>query len=322
MFDIHPIIWLQSWASPALTAAMNGISTLGYTRAYIAITVLLAFGFKLRAAVPLLVIIALTGAFTDIAKTAASLPRPDSDSRVQALSLWAQELRQRDADTPTEVEDSYGFPSGHVSAATAFAVGLAMLVGGRRWKWAVVVAWVAAMAVSRMYLGRHFLADVIGGVCVGLGAIALAWFVLKLDHLVRESRAHHPWPAQRVMAVAVVMAGGALLVGLPDAGDAGRLLGTAIGVMFLVRHDVFVRVTTARARIVLVAASAIGFGAVWMVMKAALGDAPPTSVSAAQLAASALPSAALLIVPACVPPRLLTGRPLLELSRASTKRRA
>ena len=36
MFEVHPIVWLQSWASPALTAAMNGISLLGYTRAYVA----------------------------------------------------------------------------------------------------------------------------------------------------------------------------------------------------------------------------------------------------------------------------------------------
>jgi hypothetical protein len=257
-----------------------------------------------------------------MAKTAASLPRPDADSRVQTLSLWAQELRQREADTPTEVEDSYGFPSGHVSTTTAFAVGLAMLAGGRRRKWAVVVAWIAAMAVSRMYLGRHFLADVIGGVCVGLGAVAVAWFVLKLDHLVRESRAHHPWPAHRVMAVAVVLAGGALLAGLPDAGDAGRLLGTAAGTLFLVTHDVFTRVTTPRSRVVLVTASAVGFGAAWMVMRAALGDAPPASISAVQLAASAVPHASLLIVPALVPLRLLTGRPLLDLPRAATKRRS
>ena len=66
MFDVHPIVWLQSWASPTLTAVMNAISTLGYTRACVAIAALLAFGFRQRAAVPLLVLLALTGAFTDI----------------------------------------------------------------------------------------------------------------------------------------------------------------------------------------------------------------------------------------------------------------
>jgi membrane-associated phospholipid phosphatase len=307
MFDVDPVIWLQSWASPALTAAMNGISTLGYTRAYVAIAALLAFGFRVRAAVPMLVLLALNGAFTDIAKTSAALERPDADTRVQSLSLWASELRHRDADTPTEVEDSYGFPSGHVSATTTFAVGLAMLLGWRRRGWAMASAWIAAMGVSRMYLGRHFLGDVIGGVLVGLGTIAAAFAVLKIAHLVRESRKHHPWPAHRIMAIAIVFAGGALLVGLPDAGDAGRLLGTAIGALYLVRHDVFDREVTVAARAVLVIAAAAGFAGAWAVMSAALEQASPDSVSALRLAASALPNAALLIVPALVPVRLYQG---------------
>ena len=308
MFDVDPVIWLQSWASPALTAAMNGISTLGYTRAYVAIAALLAFGFRLRAAVPVLVLLALNGAFTDIAKTSASLERPDADTRVQSLSLWASELRHRDADTPTEVEDSYGFPSGHVSTTTTFAVGLAMLLGWRRRGWAMAIVWIAAMGVSRMYLGRHFLGDVIGGVLVGLGTIAAAFAVLKIAHLVRESRKHHPWPAHRIMAVAIVFAAGALLVGLPDAGDAGRLLGTAIGALYLVRHDVFAREVTVAARVVLVIAAAAGFAGAWAVMSAALEQASPDSVSALRLAASALPNAALLIVPALVPARLYAAR--------------
>ena len=299
MFDLHPVIWLQSWASPALTAVMNGISLLGYTRACVCIAVLLAFGFRLRAAVPLLILLALNGAFTDIAKTAASTPRPDLDSRVQALSLYASQLRHRDADTPTEVEDSSGFPSGHVSATTTFAVGLALLLRWRRRGWVLAVGWIGAMALSRMYLGRHFLGDVIGGVLVGLGGVAIAFGVLKLGDLVRESRQHHPWPAHRVMAVAIVCAGGALLVGLPDAGDAGRLLGTAVGALFLVSHDVFARARTVRSRVVLLMASAGGFAVAWMAMSAALQTASADSVSALRLAASALPNAALLIAPGC-----------------------
>ena len=308
MFDLDPVIWLQSWASPALTAVMNGISTLGYTRAYVAIAALLAFGFRVRAAVPVLVLLALNGVFTDIAKTSAALERPDADTRVQSLSLWASELRHRDADTPTEIEDSYGFPSGHVSTTTTFAVGLALLLGWRRRGWAIAIAWIAAMAVSRMYLGRHFLGDVVGGVLVGLGTIAAAFAVLKIAHLVRESRKHHPWPAHRIMAIAIVFAGGALLVGLPDAGDAGRLLGTAIGALYLVRHDVFEREVTVMARAVLVIAAAAGFAGAWAVMSAALEQASPDSVSALRLAASALPNAALLIVPALVPARLYAAR--------------
>jgi membrane-associated phospholipid phosphatase len=308
MFELHPIIWLQSFESPALTALMNGVSLLGYTRVYIGIMVVLAFALRLRPAVALLVIIALNGVVTDVAKATAEAPRPDwSSGQVRALSLFAEQLRERDSDTPTEAEDSYGFPSGHVSATTAFAVGLATLLGWRRAGWTFAVAWIALMAISRLYLGRHFLGDVVGGVAVGLAAIALAFSVLKLRHLARELRAHDPWPAQRVMAVAVVLAGGALLVGLPDAGDAGRLLGAAIGVLFLVHHDVFEFALARRARLLLVATAALAFGAAWYMMTLVLESADDTSASALRLAASALPNAALLIVPALLPRRLMVG---------------
>jgi hypothetical protein len=163
------------------------------------------------------------------------------------------------------------------------------------------------MAISRMYLGRHFVADVLGGFGLGLAAIGVGFGILKLAHLARESRAHEAWPAHRVAAVAGVMAGGALLVGLPDAGDAGRLLGTALGVLFLVNHDVFEFAQSKQARAGLIAVAGFGFGLAWGLMTLALRDADPSSASALRLAASALPNAALLILPALVPRRVWLG---------------
>ena len=321
MFEVHPIVWLQSWASPTLTAVMNGVSLLGYTRAYVAIAVLLAFAVRLRAAVPLFVLIALSGVVTDIAKTAASMPRPDADSRVQALTLFASELRQREADTPTELEDSYGFPSGHVSATTAVVVGLGLLLRWSRRSWILGTLWIAAMGISRMYLGRHFPGDVLGGVVIGFATVGLAFGLLKVGHLAKESRVHHPWPAHRVMAVAIVLAGSALLVGLPDAGDAGRMLGTASGALFLVSHDVFARLATVKARIMLLVLAIVAFAVAWVAMSLALRDASPSSVSALRLVASALPNAALLIVPACVPARFLRWPLMPEVSPGTAGRR-
>ena len=123
------------------------------------------------------------------------------------------------------------------------------------------------------------------------------------------------------MALAIVLAGAALLVGLPDAGDAGRLLGTATGVLFLVGHDVFARDTSIRARAVLLFVSAAGFAGAWMVMSAALEHASADSVSSVRLAASALPNAALLMVPACVPRHILRGSLMPGLSGGSRARR-
>ena len=321
MFEVHPIIWLQSWSSSTLTAVMNGISLLGYTRAYVAIAVLLAFAFRVRAAVPLLVLIALSGALTDVAKTVAATPRPDADSRVQALALFASELRAREADTPTEMEDSYGFPSGHVSATTTVVIGLGLLLRWSRRTWAIGGLWMAAMALSRMYLGRHFPGDVIGGVALGAATVWLGFQLLKVGHLAHDSRVHDPWPAHRVMSVAIALSASALLVGLPDAGDAGRMLGTASGALFLVSHDVFARLSTIKARIMLLVVAAVAFTGAWVAMSLALDHAPASSASALRLAASALPNAALLIVPACLPARLLRGPLIPELSEGTAGRR-
>jgi membrane-associated phospholipid phosphatase len=307
MFEIHPVVWLQSWASPALTAVMNGISLLGYTRAYIAITVFMACAFRVRPAIALLVLLGLCGAFTDIAKRGVETPRPDWTPAVRALSMYAEDLREKKADSPTEMEDSYGFPSGHVSATTTFAAGLAVLLCFRWRGWTAVALWISLMALSRLYLGRHFIGDVVGGVAVGFVVLLVGFAVLKLDELARELRAHHSWPAHRVMTVAIILAGGSLLVGLPDAGDAGRLLGTAIGVLVLVHHDVFEFALTVRARLILLASAALGFAAAWGLMTVILRDADPSSASALRLAASALPNAALLMVPALLPRRLVTG---------------
>jgi undecaprenyl-diphosphatase len=73
------------------------------------------------------------------------------------------------------------FPSGHVAAAVAVYVGLALLVTAR-WPGAVVhrVAWSLAVllplvvAASRLYRGMHHLSDVVAGVILGCLALLVA----------------------------------------------------------------------------------------------------------------------------------------------------
>jgi hypothetical protein len=85
--------------------------------------------------------------------------------------------------TPAAIEEvrarargNYGFPSGHVSAATAFLVCTGWFLRSR-WLYAIAAAWVPLMALSRMYLGRHFLADILGGLVIALG-VSAAWIRL------------------------------------------------------------------------------------------------------------------------------------------------
>jgi hypothetical protein len=195
-----------------------------------------------------------------------------------------------------------------VSATTSFFVAAGMLFRWRRRGWSFAAGAIAAMAVSRMYLGRHFLVDVAGGVGIGVLSVAVGFGILRLAHLAREAREHDPgYSAYRVMVVALVLAGGAVLLGLPDAGDAGRLLGTATGVIALVGRDAFEYGRTRTARTMLLATAAAAFAVAWGLMTFLLNELEPSGVSAMRLAVSALPNAALLVVPAYLP-RLLRLR--------------
>jgi undecaprenyl-diphosphatase len=63
------------------------------------------------------------------------------------------------------VDTPFAFPSGHQLRATF----LATLVTPPRLPWlAVSIAFVAAMALSRVYLGQHWPSDVVGGLLLGL----------------------------------------------------------------------------------------------------------------------------------------------------------
>jgi undecaprenyl-diphosphatase len=72
--------------------------------------------------------------------------------------------------------DSGSFPSGHVANAATVMVLLALLLR-RRWIAIAGGVYVILMALSRTYLGAHWVTDTIGGVLVGSAMGVLAWVV-------------------------------------------------------------------------------------------------------------------------------------------------
>ena len=80
---------------------------------------------------------------------------------------------------------TYSFPSGHAAYSTMLYGLLAAYVAHRvdRWQWRLVSvlvcgAIVALVAFSRLYLGAHYLTDVLAGVSEGLAWLALVWLVV------------------------------------------------------------------------------------------------------------------------------------------------
>lgn len=102
---------------------------------------------------------------------------------------------------PIAPEASYSFPSGHATLNSALATTVVLLLWRTRWRWPALVlgvVWVAAICLTRVYLGVHFPSDVTAGT-----AAAFAWVLGLRQILPREpERAHVPAPA-RTRAVRV-----------------------------------------------------------------------------------------------------------------------
>jgi membrane-associated phospholipid phosphatase len=84
-------------------------------------------------------------------------------------------------DDPLLMLTTYSFPSGHTMNATVLYGTLAVFVfaNSKSWPWRIVAAGVAItlivlVAFSRVYLGAHYLSDVLGAMTEGFAWIALS----------------------------------------------------------------------------------------------------------------------------------------------------
>jgi membrane-associated phospholipid phosphatase len=189
MFQTEIHLWLQSFDAPLLRLFMQVISFFGDEDFYTLLVVVLLFGIDKKRGFVVMQVMLWTSIVTAALKDYFALPRPvDVDRLVADLPderRYDTPFTGRDAATffglpPEEVVMyyrnlpgvSFGFPSGHCSSSIATWGSLALLFR-RAWLIWVTLAFFLLMPVSRMYLGRHFLADVIGGLILGLIALTI-----------------------------------------------------------------------------------------------------------------------------------------------------
>lgn len=274
MFEADPNLWLQSFSAPWLLWLMTLVSELGTTTFYMAAFLLLAFGMKLRPMLGVLLALVLAGSVTNAIKLGFALPRPSEvDARVldkgeaghavvadgAAETFWGLPAQEATAAVRALGEMDYGFVSGHASAATAFALGIVLFFGFRqRWAWAVAVGWALLMGLSRMFLGRHFLGDVLGGWIVGGLAVWLAWIftnAMASDSRITRKRG---WTAMCVTVATLFLL--SLVVPFITPGAVGQIAG-ALACLFVVTRAGYPDESGIVHRILRVAlAFALGFG--------------------------------------------------------------
>ena len=183
MFQTEPIKFLQSFSTEWLTDFLSFVSQLGYSSFYIPVLIAITFGISFRKGFLLVQMMVWVGLLTLLLKNLFALPRPvDVDSGVRLIKdnlpnptpltgmggqgFW--DLPDREA----IIRGSYGLPSGHVSGTATFWGGLAFLFRPVAIK-VIGLIMIILMPISRMYLGRHFVADVLGGFLVAAVLLAV-----------------------------------------------------------------------------------------------------------------------------------------------------
>jgi membrane-associated phospholipid phosphatase len=257
MFQAELILYLQSLASDGLTALMNTITSLGDDKVLAGILLLVALGISFRKGMLLLQVFMWTLMLTDGLKAFFNLPRPPFvNANIRNLqhstasgSLFtnpgAETLlgpmdRQVVAAFRLQGDKEFGFPSGHVSSAAALWGGIALLFRKRILYWVAPIL-IILVALSRMYLGRHFLGDVLGGIGVAAAVLTIAYLFLDRWGFERKlfERANLEFAAKLPNALNYpLLLVGPLLLGIlsPDVlgKGAGYLVGTNAAFVLIV----------------------------------------------------------------------------------------
>jgi membrane-associated phospholipid phosphatase len=195
MFQTEIILYLQSFESNALTGVMNFITSLGDDKFFGILMLALTLGISYQKGMLLNQMFFWGLMLNDGLKALFRLPRPRFvNHNIQNLQFEDQPLSsligpgaqsffgKLDPKVVRSFRDSgsheFGFPSGHVSATTVLWGGMAQIFKKRILSWLTAVL-ILLMAFSRVYLGRHFLADAFGGVVSGGIILLLAFLFIE-----------------------------------------------------------------------------------------------------------------------------------------------
>lgn len=142
-------------------------------------------------------------ALTTALKSLVAFPRPPGAATV-TVPVWLPDplgVVYVDAATGT----GFGFPSGHAVAATMVYGGLAAFldVWNRRARWLAAAGVVAAVSLSRVALGVHYLVDVLVGIVVGLVALVVLHRIARSGFRPRPDRVFFASGVLGVLALGV-----------------------------------------------------------------------------------------------------------------------
>ncbi|SIS16665.1 phosphatase PAP2 family protein [Williamsia sterculiae] len=164
--------WFVAHRSPAWTDAMHAITTVGNTLAMTAIALIATVGWAIRRE-PVRALTVLLGSVVGYVvmvglKHLFGRDRPPAPIRLVDI-------------------DTYAFPSGH-AMMSAIVLGLVAVTVCRSWMTMIAVVASALIGVSRVYLGVHWMTDVLAGWTFGALWVAGVSAVPAVRRAVRGAR--------------------------------------------------------------------------------------------------------------------------------------
>ena len=175
------VLLLQAYHTPAFDALFHLLTALGNGIIFLPLIILFsAFHYRdaiLASSIGLLHAL-LCAFFKQV--IFSDMPRPKAFFNGQHI------LHQMPGIT---LHSHHAFPSGHTATAFAFALLLILII---RKNWTIILMFLAILiAISRIYIGQHFYADVVGGALIGTISV---FIVFQIDAVISwPSWTSHGW---------------------------------------------------------------------------------------------------------------------------------
>jgi undecaprenyl-diphosphatase len=183
----------------SLTTFFTGYTGLGrwlvLTAATLAVIAALAWRARRREADFLLIAMTMSTLLNPALKQLFERARPPAESAVLDVN-------------------GYAFPSGHATSSATFALALAVIAWPTRWRWpaaGLAATFALLMGLSRVYLGVHWLTDVLAGWVLAVAVVTATYLIMASVGAWRSSAAQEG-PDATPLEVIFLDWGGTLMV--------------------------------------------------------------------------------------------------------------